>query len=419
MKTIAFGSLVLIFGLCSCGGGSSGGSGDSEPPEPATLRVGKLFGGMEGMRYQSGETMGSMTSDGLFMYEEFNGQAQTVQFAIGDVTLATVGGAESLTLLDFVGSSGIDSIELGNIVSFLLFLDADQNVDNGLSLSTALLDFLDNNSWAQINFSDPDFSNQSAVTMIVADVVALENDGRALPNAGAARFYLNIDHLCRSSGVYRGEFMGDDEGYFVVGIFSFDGLIIGGGFSTIDPVGFQANGNLVLTGDNSAFSVGDTTIGASFFGNLENFSELSGTWQNTTTDDSGTFTGSREATREDDFLRYLLVFGDNTPSTADDRLDNFGFIHLVVNQDNTANATMVNFFNDAITLSGGVTLGSDIFDNELVLQSSDGNITIAGNISLVPVPGDPAHVRVFDGTFTNANTGLVNGVSGGTGCRVN
>ncbi len=415
IKLISSATLLMVF-ISACGGG-----GGSSPPT-IDIVVGKLEGGVTGMTYSSGSTTGTLTDNDLFMYEVVDGIPQAVVFTIGNIEVATVTGSELLTLLDLVPSGNIDSVELHNIIAFLILLDDDQIFDNGIALSSELIDFLANNDWSTVDFSDPDFINQRAVSMIIADLASIENDGRTLINPSAAGMLLQQDQLCRNSGVYNGTFSGDDNGPFLAAV-DILGQVFGIGFSETDQILFAINGSFSLSGSTSSFAAGDTTNGASFSGSINNYTSLDGNWENTFTDDSGTFNGPRLQSDDDEQLRYVLAFTDDTPNDPmGDTLQEFGFIHVSVFNDDSVEATMVNFLNERTLLTGALTDIPETEDNDglkfLELQSADGTVTLVGGMTITPGAVTAGVPRDYGGLHFNTNTGLANGIFYGFGCQI-
>lgn len=421
MRAIILGVFFVVF-LSACGGGGSGGT-NPPPIDIVEIRIGTLDGGLVGMTYSSGSTSGTLSADGMFMYEVINDVVQTVTFSIGNISIATVTGAEVLTILNFVASESIDSPELHNIISLLIFLDEDQNIANGLTLSSELIEYFSNNSFDSIDFSDPDFVNQNAVIMLLAEVTSVESDGRVLLDPGVAGETLIQDQMCRSSGLYNGNFDGDDDGYFVVAVDLLGG-VFGVGFSNFSQSLFAVDGSFALTGNTSNFTAGDTSTGASFAGSINNFTTLSGSWENTFTDDEGSFSGNRVSNNANEKFRYVLGFTDDTPAdqTGDD-IRNFGFAQVRVFDDDTVTASMINFNNERYDLSGVLFENADTADDEnlkaVLLNSADEAVLMAGALTLVPDPVDPDLPRAFGGIYNNTNTGLVAGLFYGFGCRVN
>lgn len=91
------------------------------------------------------------------------------------------------------------------------------------------------------------------------------------------------------AGSWDGTYTGDDNGIFSVTISS-NGSISGNGYSNNWEEGFSLNGSVNADG---SFNAGNTSTGASFTGTIVG-SNLTGNWNNPATNESGTFTGSKQ-----------------------------------------------------------------------------------------------------------------------------
>ena len=420
--------LIASIGLSACGG--SGGNSNPSPSSSSsstsssssssggttTIETGVLKGGLEGAVYTSGSETGTVNSEGEFSYEAVNGVPQLVTFSVGGVEYSRVTGAANLTALNLVENGTSSSTELLNIIAFFQLLDADQNPQNGYSLSPELITFLETNEWTAIDFTQENFANLPEVTSIISDLSAIEGEAREIADTNAVKMQLEQSYWCSASGVYSGTFSGDDSGTFVLGVDSANGQVGGAGHSVIDDILFGTafeDGEPLSVDGNDAFISGGVSTGAEFTGTLSNFSSISGQWANLVFGDTGTFTGNKVGASEDDYLRYTFVFNDGTISTQDDIAANAGLVALNLSASDEVSAIMVDLMGTQTVLTGTLT------NNDLTMSSADETITVTGFLARNAEENPTGDIPAFGGTWSNSSTGVLEGtgVMFGSGCR--
>ena len=271
---------LLVF-LGACGGG--GGASNSGNAQTAT----GVFkdANVEGLSFRSGGQSGVTGPGGAFTYEV----GQPVSFSVGGAAIGSATGQAVITPLDLVTSSRTNTARVQNIVRFLVMLDTDNNPANGIGISSAVRSAAA--SWA-VNFDAADLATELA--LIVAAASTADGTTHTLPTAAAAQSHLESTLLCARSGAFRGTFAGTDNGPFGIMIDAATGVASGVAFSTKNKALVTLTGATAVSFDQSAtFVTGDTSTRATFSGQFKGTDQVSGTWENTSFAESGTFSGNR------------------------------------------------------------------------------------------------------------------------------
>jgi len=145
---------ALGSGLVACNqgqGDDSGTGGDGGGGGGGGGLTGTLVGGpISGVSFETETHSGITTEDGIFRYEE----GETVRFFVGDTVLGETEGKEEVSPFDLVPNadplSGNDTISRAsfngcnpfvsviNMATFLQTLDRDDNLDNGISITSEI-----------------------------------------------------------------------------------------------------------------------------------------------------------------------------------------------------------------------------------------------------------------------------------------
>ena len=212
-----FAALTLPVILSACGGSGS----DTNPAPGAntsiqTIATGRfLDSAVEGLRYESGDITGITDSQGRFQYKKINNVSQSVTFSFNGVELGSALGRAVITPLDLVANADLATVAVQNIARFIQMFDNDGDLDNGISPSMDLMSAMLALVWQPVDFSDSDFANQPAVTQIIADASSVDSHVYSLPSKEQATAHLKQTLACQNSGVFSGDFSGDDAGKFV------------------------------------------------------------------------------------------------------------------------------------------------------------------------------------------------------------
>jgi hypothetical protein len=381
--------------LVACGGGGGGGSST-----PTTATGVFKDNNVSGVTYTSGAQSGVTGSDGSFTYEV----GQQVSFNVGNVTLGSATGSSVITPIDLIPGGSSSSTEVLNLVRFLLMLDSDGDSSNGITLSSAVQAAAEN--WSAVDFTAGDLSTELA--SIISDAASADGTSHNLPNTTTARSHLESTLRCVRAGAYGGTYGGDDSGPFGVLVDASTGLLSGFAYSAYDGL-LVLSGNTAVSYDQSAtFLSGDVSSGASFSGQFTSANTIAGTWNLSSTAESGTFSGSRIGGAANATYRFTGSFSSSAGSpvtsyglfTFDvDNADTVsGIAHTVYASDGTENET-VSF---AGSLSG-TTLSAQIMDGGAV------DTTISGTLNKT--------TGVVSGSWSDndGNTGTYSG----RGCRLN
>ncbi len=375
---------AIPFIIVGCGGG--GGSSTSGGVTAAATATGQFKdSNTAGLSYVSGAQSGVTSIDGSFIYEVGN----TVAFSVGGVTIGTSNGKSIITPLDLVPGSSTSTVEVQNIVRFLVMLDNDGDPSNGINISSSVQTMAE--SWPQIDFRVSDLSTE--LTSIMSDAASVDGEMHMLPNPTSARAHIESTLLCSYAGAYMGTFSGDDSGNFGFLIDASNGNVNGVAYSIPFDQFIGLSGTRPISYDqNMSFASGSTTTGAAFNGQFTSVNEVSGSWQNSP--NSGSFSGSRIGGAVDAAFRFTGNYIGN----------DFGLFSFDVNASNSVTGVAYSvFFDELLTVSGTVS------GNTLTATASDGTV-ITGTLNTV--------TGGFSGTWNDSVDGLV-GTFSGSGCKLN
>jgi len=376
---------AISFMLVACG--SSGGGGTS-------VATGQFKdSNTAGVKYVSGEQSGITGTDGRFTYEVGN----TVTFSIGGITLGTSSGKSIVTPVDLVPAGNSSSVEVQNIVRFLIMLDEDGDPVNGINIAASVQAVAD--SWSQVDFSVADLTGQ--ISGIVSDAATADGGTHILPSISDAQAHLESTLRCSASGAYKGTFSGDDRGTFGLLIDATTGSALGVAYSTLfseftiltgsTPINFEQNISIVS---------GVSSDGAIFNGEFTSVNNIAGTWLNTFADAEGSFNGTRVGGSANALFRYTGRYVENTDN-------DYGLFSFDIDdQDNISGIAYSIAGDEELTLSGSITQGS-VSNGVISVTASDGTV-ITGSLFDGQISGD------WDDAAEN-----LSGTYSGSGCRLN
>ena len=153
---VVFSMMLFIFG---CSGGSSGSDGALLPEEVPSLNSGVLSidSPVKGLTYSTDTLSGTTDAQGTFQYND----GEYIIFSIGSVIIGQGKAKEIMTPIDLVnGATDEKNATVTNICRFLLSLDSDGNIDNGITITSIIADEVEGRS---IDFtkSIEDFENDA------------------------------------------------------------------------------------------------------------------------------------------------------------------------------------------------------------------------------------------------------------------
>ncbi|MEP5230581.1 MAG: hypothetical protein ABJQ78_04025 [Alloalcanivorax sp.] len=166
---------ILAMGLAlvitACGGGGGGGGDGSSSTAAKSAGSGKIQGPITGLRYvTSSGIQGEVDAGGGYQYK----QGDSVDFFVGDTLLATVTGTGYTPLSHLIPDAFSPEGTLK--IQYLVSIDVDANLDNGIQLDSSV------NEVATNAFLD--WSNEIDVQGLLADTAG---EGETLTEAEAAR----------------------------------------------------------------------------------------------------------------------------------------------------------------------------------------------------------------------------------------
>lgn len=380
-------AVVVLFGLAACGGGGGDGGGGGTETASGVFKDSNV----SGLNYESGSQAGSTGADGSFTYEV--GQATT--FSAGGVTIGSTTGQSVVTPIDLVPGGSSSTLQVQNIVRFLLMLDTDGDSTNGISISPAVQTIAD--TWAQVDFTAADMATELA--SIISDAASVDGTAHALPDIATAQSHLESTLLCVRAGAYRGTFTGSDNGPFGVLIDATTGFLSGFAFANLDQELLSLSGITAISFDqNAAFISGEASSGATFSGQFTGPDQIGGTWE--LLPETGTFSGSRIGGAANAALRFTGSFIG----------DAFGL--FVFDVDTSDNVTGVAY--TVLALADGTT--DELIAFSGTLSGTNLTATIADNTATLTGTLDK-NAGTLSGTWNDAdgNTGTFSG----SGCKLN
>lgn len=374
--------LPLAASLVACGGGGGGGGGT------ATGTGYFKDSATQGLAYQSGSITGVTDSSGRFTYEK----GQMVTFSVGGVALGSASGGPVVTPVDLVSGGTTSTPKVQNIVRFLMMLDDDGNPDNGITISSAVQTAAQN--WTQVDFSAADLGTE--LTTIISDVASVDNRTPTLADAATAQTHLGSTLRCAYSGAFMGSYSGDDYGSFGVLVDAATGDVTGIAYSTPgDSVAVISGGTPVSLDQSATFVAGNISSGATFDGSFSSADQMSGTWNNTVYQESGTFSGSRIGGSSSAAYRFTGEFSGT----------DYGLFAFDVDSSNHVTGVAYNVaLDDLINLSGTVS------GTSLSVTASDGS-TIAGTLNTTS--------GALSGEWIGPSGSGASGTYLGSGCKLN
>lgn len=402
-------ALVLVSSsvLVACGGGG----GDKSPPTNTTSTpavsssssssvssssassssvAAKVLQGqfkdtsISGLHFVSGGQSGNTNSTGTFNYEE----GKDITFSIGGVTLGTTPGKALITPINLIANGSTDSVAVQNMVRFLLMLDTDGYAGNGLQISNKVQTAAA--GWTQIDFAAADFAQNVATIMSAAS--AADGGAHQLPTADIAKKHIEGTHSCNYSGVFKGDFAGDNKGKIALLANPVTGDVTG--FSQ------QENGGAVieLSGvkplnfiQAASFETGNTSDKSSYTGSFTTASAITGTWKKESA--SGTFSASRIGESTTALYQFSASF-NGTES---------GLLAFNIDSANKVTGSIYNLTsNETLSLSGNVK-GPN-------LTVTVGNNKLQGLLNI--------EAGTLTGTWSDSTKGTSGTFTGG-GCQLN
>lgn len=183
-------------GAATSGVSSDGGMVDASHAQSDGQKQGRLVGAVvSGLAYSTATTSGTTDRTGHFSYLE----GEQVSFSVGELSLGSVQGKGKITLADLVAEDDSpDDQRTNNLLSLLLSLDSDGDLNTGIEISTQTSDIVSQHK-DDIDFDQKpvDFAKASGVSELftalnAAKVFEKDTDPRprALRGAESTAAYL-------------------------------------------------------------------------------------------------------------------------------------------------------------------------------------------------------------------------------------
>jgi len=340
-----------------------------------------------GISYVSGGQSGITGSDGSFTYEV----GKTVTFSVGAVTLGTSNGKSVVTPVDLVSGGSSTSVDVQNIVRFLMLLDVDGDPSNGINVSAPVQTIAE--TWSQIDFSAADLSAE--LTAVITDAASADNRAAILPSASAAQAHLESTLLCSYAGAFKGTFSGGDNGNFGILIDASNGNVEGVAYSIPEEEYISLSGTTPIGYDQDVeFVSGNTTSGATFSGQFASVDDIAGSWQNSILSINGSFSGARIGGAIDAQYRFTGNYIGN----------DFGLFSFDVNDSNNVTGIAYSVAGDESFTVSGTVAGTTL------TATASGGIAITGTLNTA--------TGGLSGTWNNSAEAL-SGTFSGSGCKLN
>jgi hypothetical protein len=242
---------------------------------------------VKGLRWISGSRFGMTDITGAFNYIS----VATVEFYVGDILIGEALGNSVIIPIDLVADAqDINNTTVINIVRFLMTLDDDNDVSNGIKIIQAISDLA---LGASIDFtqSTTDFNGSGDVQTLISTLTSETAAGpRVLFSVSDALSHSEESISNLLAGTYSGTFSGDNSGTWT-GTLTTSGVLSGIATSA-EVVSFlgavSTNGN----GSTDFTTSGGVSDGTTFTGIFNPNGNASGTW-NYFGEESGTWSGAK------------------------------------------------------------------------------------------------------------------------------
>lgn len=378
--------ILTAITITACGG-------DDDEATPTTASGQFKDSNTSGLSYVSGDQSGVTGADGSFTYEEGN----TVTFSVGSVEIGTATGKSVVTPIDLVSGGSSDSVEVKNIVRFLVMLDSDGNPSNGINIHPNVQTIAD--SWSSVDFSDGDLDGQ--LGGIISDAASMDGGTHVVPDANTAKLHLESTLRCVHAGAFKGTFTGDDSGIFGFLVDALTGEVNGAANDNVSLANgedwVELSGAAVSLDQTAGFVAGSSVDGVTFSGNFTSVNNVSGTWLHSSDNASGTYSGSRIGGAVNAKFRFTGLYeGDGEGIFAFDVDDSGNVTGISVDMSDTVVTSVTG------TVTGDGTLNIDPLPNGVTVTNGVLN-TLTGALS---------------GNWQNVSEGAV-GTFSGNGCALN
>ena len=379
--------MVAAIGLALVGCGGSG-NGSSSSSTTATGSGQFKDSNTSGISYVSGELSGVTNANGDFSYEI----GKEITFSVGNVLLGKASGKALISPVDLVAGGNSDSLAVQHIVRFLMMLDSDQDVTNGINISTSVQNSAD--SWPQVDFTDADLT--TALNSIIPQADAAGGISHNLPDASTAKKHLEKTLHCAYAGAYYGNYTGANNGNL-----AFMVSAAGNNIGHVTGVSYSVPGNeltelsnktAINHGQQVSFAAENSSKQVTFESQFDSLQKLSGSWLDDNNNLSGAFSATRMGGAIDATHRFTGSYDG----------DEYGLYSIDLDSSNKLSGTAYGVkYNQLWTITGNHS------GTTFTAKASSG-ADITGTLDTA--------TGALSGTWSNAS---LSGDFKGSGCRLN
>ena len=258
--------LGIILLVSACGGGGSS--------SPKVKILNGIFkdSKVAGLSYISGKQKGITDKNGGFKYEEGN----TVAFSVGAVPLGSGEGKPVMTPIDLSTNGKLNSTEVSNKVRFLMMLDKDNNVNNGIEISSKVLAKAE--TWQAINFAATSFPSQTIFKYLV-DASVADGISHNIPTTENATKHLRTTLLCANTGAYIGTYQGVESGSIALILDPVTGEVKGSSYNPDNQVSVEVKSTSPIDYDTDLSFTSAEDSAKKFTGKFTSTERIEGSWE--------------------------------------------------------------------------------------------------------------------------------------------
>ena len=188
------------------------------------------------------------------------------------MSLALLAGENVLIPADLVAGGSADNVEVQNIARFLMMLDENDDVSDGIAISSAVQQAADN--WVQVDFAAADLGNE--LVTIISDVASVDARTPVLPSEAEARAKIVADAYCAMSGFFFGRMTGDRNDDFVLNMNPATGQVTA--FYSSAPGNFESSVAVTVDGTRNFVAPAVREPTDNIEGRFDSYDEASGVW---------------------------------------------------------------------------------------------------------------------------------------------
>ncbi len=170
-------TIILGFGMISCGGSGGGGGSDGGGTTAPTTNTGIFIDSpVQGIQYSTPTLSGTTDNQGIFQYKD----GEIVTFKIGNLVLGNATGESVITPLTLVGESDLDNIgtKATNIARLLQSLD--ENSSNVASIKIPY-------SLKNLDISNIDLGSEDDLNAILTEAQSITSKVYTLKDSTTAK----------------------------------------------------------------------------------------------------------------------------------------------------------------------------------------------------------------------------------------